>query len=108
MGESRRYLCQHGVRLGARGLEELLEACPLDHGPQHTITLVSAPAEGQGLVVVEQLLQIRWRFGVGSMEVKAAVAGIALVQHNNWLLESKGMPDLHLAEGPQEAASAEK
>mgnify|MGYP001501466715 CR=1 FL=1 len=92
MGESRRYLCQHGVRLGARGLEELLEAGPLDHGPQHAVALVSAPAEGQGLVVIEQLLQVMGRFLMGRTEVKAAVPGVALVLR--WL-DNNGQQKYH-------------
>ena len=39
MTQSRWHFGQHGVCVGARGLKKLLEARPLNHGPQHAVAL---------------------------------------------------------------------
>ena len=50
----------------------------LDHGLQHPIALVPSPPERQRLVLIEELLQIGGRGGMGGAEVEGAVARVAL------------------------------
>ena len=50
----------------------------LDHGLQHPVALVPSPPEGQGLVLIKELLQVGGRGGMGGAEVKGAVARVAL------------------------------
>ena len=68
-------LCGHS-RLGR--LENLPEPRIIDDSLQHGISLVPSPAEGQGLVIVKQQLQVGWRFAVGRTEVEGAKSVIRL------------------------------
>ena len=53
----------------------------LDHGLQHPVALVPSPPERQRLVLIEELLQVGGRGGMGGAEVEGAVARVAL-----WIL----------------------
>ena len=60
-----------GVRLGSlTGV--------LDHRLQHSVALVSSPPERQRLVLIEELLQVGGRGGMGGAEIEGAVARVAL------------------------------
>ena len=50
----------------------------LDHGLQHPVALVPSPPERQRLVLIEELLQVGGRGGMGGAEVEGAVARVAL------------------------------
>ena len=49
----------------------------LDHGLQHPVALVPSPPERQRLVLIEELLQVGGRGGMGGAEVEGAVARVA-------------------------------
>ena len=53
----------------------------LDHRLQHPVALVPSPPERQRLVLIEELLQVGGRGGMGGAEVEGAVARVAL-----WIL----------------------
>ena len=50
----------------------------LDHGLQHPVALVPSPPERQRLVLIEELLQVGGRGGMGGAEVEGAVPRVAL------------------------------
>ena len=50
----------------------------LDHRLQHAVALVPSPPERQRLVLIEELLQVGGRGGMGGAEVEGAVARVAL------------------------------
>ena len=50
----------------------------LDHSLQHPVALVPSPPERQRLVLIEELLQVGGRGGMGGAEVEGAVARVAL------------------------------
>ena len=50
----------------------------LDYGLQHPVALVPSPPERQRLVLIEELLQVGGRGGMGGAEVEGAVARVAL------------------------------
>ena len=50
----------------------------LDHRLQHPVALVPSPPERQRLVLIEELLQIGGRGGMGGAEVEGAEAGVGL------------------------------
>ena len=59
-------------------LSGLSLTCVLDHRLQHPVALVPSPPERQRLVLIEELLQVGGRGGMGGAEVEGAVAGVAL------------------------------
>ena len=50
----------------------------LDHRLQHPVALVPSPPERQRLVLIEELLQVGGRGGMGGAEVEGAVPRVAL------------------------------
>ena len=52
--------------------------CALYKSPQEPVALVTSPPEGQGLVLIEELLQVGGRGLVGGAEVEGAVPSVAL------------------------------
>ena len=50
----------------------------LDHRLQHPVALVPSPPERQRLVLIQELLQVGGRGGMGGAEVEGAVARVAL------------------------------
>ena len=50
----------------------------LDHRLQHPVALVPSPPERQRLVLIEELLQVGGRGGMGGAEVEGAVARVTL------------------------------
>ena len=69
----------------------------LDQCRQHSIALVASPTERQRLVVVEHVLQIRWRIFVRRSEVESAEARVTLMHEHQWLLQCECFADLELA-----------
>ena len=57
----------------------------LDHGLQHPVALVPSPPERQRLVLIEELLQVGGRGGMGGAEVEGAVPRVAL-----WIVATDG------------------
>ena len=55
----------------------------LDHGLQHPVALVPSPPERQRLVLIEELLQVGGRGGMGGAEVEAAVPCVALCRQRD-------------------------
>ena len=53
----------------------------LDHRLQHPVALVPSPPERQRLVLIEELLQVGGRGGMGGAEVEGAVPRVALWTH---------------------------
>ena len=56
----------------------------LDHGLQHPVALVPPPPERQRLVLIEELLQVGGRGGMGGAEVEGAVPRVALCANERW------------------------
>ena len=54
----------------------------LDHRLQHSVALVSSPPERQRLVLIEELLQVGGRGGMGGAEVEGAVPSVRLCGKN--------------------------
>ena len=54
----------------------------LNHGLQHPVALIPSPPEGQGLVLIEELLQVGGRGGMGGAEVEGAIPGVTLWRAN--------------------------
>ena len=50
----------------------------LDHRLQHPVALVPSPPERQRLVLIEELLQVGGRGGMGGAEVETAMARVTL------------------------------
>ena len=64
----------------------------LDHRLQHPVALVPSPPERQRLVLIEELLQVGGRGGMGGAEVEGAVARVALwiICWHGWTSERLG------------------
>ena len=69
---------QHSVCVDLRSLTRML-----DHRLQHPVALVPSPPERQRLVLIEELLQVGGRGGMGGAEVEGAVARVALCQRQS-------------------------
>ena len=72
----------------------------LDHRLQHPVALVPSPPERQRLVLIEELLQVGGRGGMGSAEVEGAIARVAL-----WIICWHGRADERLGKGQASGAS---
>ena len=55
------------------------------YSPQHPVALVPSPPERQRLVLIEELLQVGGRGGMGGAEVEGAVPRVAL-----WIVATDG------------------